>query len=149
MGLTATFAIVALAWKHPRFDPPAKPGRELPAWVSRAVDSPTARWIIAILALLFALWVLVAAIWGGPAGSDNALPGAFYVLLWVGLVALSVCVGPVWRLLSPPRTVYRIYGIVRRKGPDSSGRSYPQHWGGYWPAAFGLFRLCLAGVGQP
>jgi hypothetical protein len=145
-ALTATFAIVALAWKHPRFDP-AKPGRELPAWVSRAVDSPTARWIIAILALLFALWVLVAAIWG-PAGSDNALPGAFYVLLWVGLVALSVCVGPVWRLLSPPRTVYRIYGIVRRKGPDSSGRSYPQHWG-YWPAAFGLFAFVWLELASP
>ena len=126
-ALTATFAIVALAWKNPRFDP-AKPGRDLPAWVSGAGGSPTTRWIIALTALLFALWVLAAAIWG-PDGSDNALPGAFYVLLWVGLVALSVCVGPVWRLLSPARTVYRICGIVRRKGREASGRSYPPGWG--------------------
>lgn len=145
-ALTATFAIVALAWKHPRFDP-AKPGRELPAWVSRAVDSPTTRWIIAILALLFALWVLAAAIWG-PAGSDNALPGAFYVLLWVGLIAVSVCVGPVWRLLSPLRTIYRICGLARRKGADASGRSYPQRWG-YWPAAFGLFAFVWLELASP
>ena len=31
-ALTFTFAVVALAWRQPRFDP-AKPGRPLPQWV--------------------------------------------------------------------------------------------------------------------
>ncbi|EUA41472.1 hypothetical protein I552_0001 [Mycobacterium xenopi 3993] len=37
----------------------------------------------------------------GPQTPNNALLGAFYVLLWVGLVALSLLFGPVWRVLSP------------------------------------------------
>ncbi len=84
----------------------------------------------------------------GPAGGDNALPGAFYVLLWVGLVAVSVCVGPVWRLLSPLRTIYRICGLARRRGADASGRSYPRAWG-YWPAALGLFAFVWLELASP
>ena len=135
-ALTATFAVVALAWKNPRFDP-AKPGRELPEWVTRTVDNAVLRWIAALAALTFALWVAAAALWG-PQGSDNALAGAFYVLLWVGLVAVSVCIGPVWRLLSPLRTVYRFCGVVRKGDLGPLPRPYPHRWG-YWPAAMGLF----------
>jgi cation transporter-like permease len=32
-ALTFTFAVVALAWRRPRFDPD-KPGRPLPRWVT-------------------------------------------------------------------------------------------------------------------
>ena len=96
-ALAVTFAVVAVAWRSPRFDPD-KPGHPLPKWVSDAVDSPIIRWMAASAALLFTAWVLVAAIWG-PQGSGNALPGVFYVLLWVGLAAVSVVVGPIWRAM--------------------------------------------------
>lgn len=146
-ALTATFAIVALAWKTPRFGPD-KPGRELPIWLTRVVDSPVARWIAAVTALLFTVWVVIAAVWG-PDGGDNALPGVFYVLLWVGLVAVSVLVGPVWRVISPLRTIYRLLGLSRR---ETSGRpplrEYPQRWG-YWPAAFGLFAFVWLELASP
>ena len=68
--------------------------------------------------------------------ATTPLPGVFYVLLWVGLVALSLAIGPVWRLLSPVRTVYRLLPLSRRAPP----LSYPDSWG-YWPAAVGLFRV--------
>ena len=71
------------------------------------------------------LWVMV-------------LLGAFYVLLWVGLVALSLLFGPVWRVISPVRTVYL---LLRRITPQRLSRprlSYPESWG-YRPAALGLF----------
>ena len=32
-ALTFTFAVVALAWRRPRFDP-GQPGRPLPQWVT-------------------------------------------------------------------------------------------------------------------
>lgn len=79
-ALAATFAVVAVAWRTPRFDP-AKPGRELPQWLSAVVDSAAVRWFVAVAAAMLTVWVAVAAIWG-PQGSDNALPGVFYVLLW-------------------------------------------------------------------
>ena len=136
-ALAATFAVVAVAWRTPRFDP-AKPGRELPGWVSAVVDSPAVRWFAAIAAAMFTVWVAIAAIWG-PQGSDNALPGVFYVLLWVGLVAISVVLGPIWRLISPVRTVWRLLHIGRRGGAPEEGRiRYRPGWG-YWPGVVGLF----------
>ncbi|MDG5483361.1 hypothetical protein [Mycolicibacterium gadium] len=136
-ALAATFAVVAVAWKTPRFDPD-KPGRELPAWVTAAVDSRVVRWIVAGAAAIFSIWVAVAAIWG-PQDSDNALPGVFYVLLWVGLVVISVVVGPIWRVISPVRTVWRLVQVGRRDAAASEGRvQYRPGWG-YWPAVLGLF----------
>ena len=146
-ALTATFAVVALAWKTPRFDPD-KPGRDLPMWMTRAVDSAALRWMMSLAALLFAVWVVVAAVFG-PAGSENALPGVFYVLLWVGLVAVSVLVGPVWKVISPVRTLYRLLGMTRRETSDRSVlRRYPPTWG-YWPAAFGLLAFVWLELASP
>jgi hypothetical protein len=131
-ALTFTFAVVALAWKRPKFDP-ERPGRALPQWCTALVDNRAVRWTVALLALALAAWVAVAAVFG-PQDGENPLPGVFYVLLWVGLVALSVVFGPVWRLLSPARTVYGLLPASRRAAP----RTYPARWG-YWPAVLGLF----------
>lgn len=141
-ALTFTFAVVVLAWKKPRFDA-TKPGRPLPYWVTTVCDAPATRWTVAVAGLLLAAWVTVAALFG-PQDGDNALPGVFYVLLWVGLVALSLAIGPVWRLLSPVRTVYRLLPPSRRAPP----LSYPDSWG-YWPAAVGLFAFVWLELASP
>lgn len=140
--LTLTFAVVILAWRVPRFDP-AHPGRPLPGRVSAIVDTPAVRWAIAIAALVFWLWVGAAGVFG-PQNSRNALPGTFYVLLWVGLVALSVILGPVWRLVSPLRTVTRLV-----PGRLFAGlRGYPERRG-YLPAAVGLFAFVWLELASP
>ena len=98
---------------------------------------------MAVAALLFAGWVAMAAVFG-PQDGDNPLPGVFYVLLWVGLVALSLAVGPVWRVVSPVRTVYRLLPSSRRPPPSA------------YPAALRLLargarpvRVRVAGARQP
>jgi hypothetical protein len=139
-ALTFTFAVVALAWRRPRFDP-EKPGRPLPRWVTTLVDAKVTRWTVAIAALAFTVWVAIAG-WLRPQDGDNPLPGVFYVLLWVGLVALSLAFGPVWRVLSPVRTVHCLLG--RR----SLGRSYPERIG-YWPAVVGLFAFVWLELASP
>ncbi len=138
-ALTFTFAVVALAWRKPRFDPD-KPGRELPRWVTAAVDAPVTRWAVGIIGLLLAVWVALAAFLG-PQNADNPLPGIFYVLMWVGLVAVSLVLGPVWQVLSPVRTVHRLLG-------GKSLRSYPAALG-YWPAALGLFAFVWLELASP
>jgi hypothetical protein len=70
-ALTVTFAVVALAWKQPRFDP-ARPGRPLPRWVDTVVDAPVTRATVAGAALLFTGWVTMAAGWG-PQDAENPL----------------------------------------------------------------------------
>lgn len=139
-ALTFTFAVVALAWRKPRFDP-ARPGRPLPRWVTRTVDAPATRWVLATAALLLTAWVAVAAFFG-PQNAENPLPGVFYVLMWVGLVALSVAIGPVWRVLSPVRALHRILG------GRTFGGSYPEALG-YWPAAAGLFAFVWLELASP
>ncbi len=141
-ALTFTFAVVVLAWKTPRFDP-AKAARPLPPWVTNVVDAPAVRWSVAVAGLIFAVWVAVAAILGPPDG-QNALPGVFYVLLWVGLVAVSLVFGPVWRLVSPVRTVYRLLPLSRRPPPGA----YPEALG-YRPAAVGLFAFVWLELASP
>jgi len=51
----------------------------LPDWVTRVVDTGFTRWLVAVLALAFTVWVLVAGVFG-PQNGTNALAGAFYVL---------------------------------------------------------------------
>jgi hypothetical protein len=145
-ALTFTFALVAFAWRQPRFDPEA-PGHPLPAWVTTLVDARATRWTIAGAALVFAVWVVAAGVWG-PQTQANGLLGAFYVLLWVGLVALSLAFGPVWRVVSPMRTVYL---LLRRAVPQRLSRprlSYPESWG-YRPAVVGLFAFVWLELASP
>ncbi|MBU3749448.1 MAG: hypothetical protein FGM52_03195 [Mycobacterium sp.] len=147
-ALIVTFAVVAVAWRTPRFDP-AKPGRPLPKRVTDAVDSAALRTVLAALALAAAGWVALAAIWG-PQNKDNALPGAFYVLLWVGLVAVSVMIGPIWRVISPVRTLWRLLPTGRgdRSRDTDTRRRYPAGLG-YWPAALGLFAFVWLELASP
>lgn len=145
-ALTFTFALVAFAWRQPRFDP-AKPGRPLPAALTTAVDSRITRWTAAGLALLFALWVLAVGL-RGPQTSANALLGAFYVLLWVGVVAASVLFGPVWRVVSPVRTVYLLLRRIAPRRLREPRLSYPESWG-YRPAAVGLFAFVWMELASP
>jgi hypothetical protein len=140
-ALTFTFAVVALAWRRPRFDPD-KPGRVLPQWVTTFVDAAATRWTLAAAGLLFAAWVAMAAFFGRPDG--NPVPGVFYVLMWVGLVAASLAFGPVWRAISPPRALYRLLRLVRL--PASDG--YPRRLG-YWPAVVGLFAFVWLELASP
>ncbi|KUI32092.1 hypothetical protein AU195_23925 [Mycobacterium sp. IS-1496] len=141
-ALTATFAVVALAWRKPRFDE-NRPGRALPPWVTTVVDAPVTRWVIALAALAFTLWVAMAAFFG-PQNAENPLPGVFYVLLWVGLVALSWAFGPVWRVLSPVRALSRVLRLHRRRDRPP----YPVRLG-YWPAVFGLFAFVWLELASP
>ncbi|KUI03651.1 hypothetical protein [Mycobacterium sp. IS-3022] len=139
-ALTFTFAVVALAWRKPRFDP-TNSVRPLPRWVSTVVDAPLTRWIVALAGLAFAVWVGIAAV-AGPQDERNPLPGVFYVLLWVGLVAVSLVIGPVWRAISPVRSVLRLVGS------RSLGLTYPARLG-YWPAVFGLFAFVWLELASP
>ncbi|MCR5979113.1 hypothetical protein GDN83_15470 [Gordonia jinghuaiqii] len=143
-ALTISFAVIAFAWRTPRYGRPDA-GRDLPVWVTTVVDNRWVRGVIAGAALVLTVWLVVAAL--GPATDENPLPGAFYVLLWVGMIVLSALIGPVWRVLSPVRTVLRAArGLF---GPRVVGLTdYPRRLG-WWPAAFGLFAFVWLELASP
>lgn len=133
-ALTISFAVLALAWKEPRFVDPAA-----------ASDVRPRRPWLATLGVVLTLWVFTALFGGAEQAARGAL-GAFYVLIWVGLVPLALIFGHVWRDLSPWRTLQELAGRVSRRPTGFVG--YPT-WLGYWPAAVGLFAFVWLELASP
>lgn len=135
-ALVVSFTVLALAWRTPRYDA-ATSGRPAPAWLSDLVDS--AGWRVACRAFGFVvfLYAAMAAVFGEDL-VINPIFGIFYVWWWVGLVPLSVLLGPVWKAISPVRTINLAFAKVSGSDPDRGLFTYPERLG-YWPAAVGLY----------
>ena len=144
--VASTFAVFALAWKQPRFDP-ARPGCPLPEWVTRAVDSALCRWTAAGVSLVFTVWVGVAAVFG-PQDGENPLRGVFYVLLWVGLLVVSLAIGPVWRVdLAGADRLSRDHCAAAAPPVVITRATRPS--GDIWPAVAGLFAFVWLELASP
>lgn len=135
-ALVVSFTVLALAWRRPRYDA-ATSGRPAPAWLSAVVDSTA--WLVGwrVVGMLVAGWAAYAAIWGRDL-LTNPFFGMFYVWLWVGLVPASVLLGPVWKAISPVRTLQWLLARVSGTDPEAGVMRYPERLG-LWPAALGLY----------
>ncbi len=133
-ALTVSFTVLALAWRRPRFD--ASVGRPAPAWLSALVDSPAFAITLKVLGFAVFGFAMVAAVFGKDV-AINPFFGMFYVLLWVGIVPLSVLFGPFYKAVSPVRTINRGFAAVSGTDAELGLFRYPERLG-QWPAAFGL-----------
>ncbi|MEU5780988.1 hypothetical protein [Micromonospora lupini] len=137
LTLVVTFVALGLLWREPRLDRDAAGGRPVPDRLAGLVDAPAFRWVLRGLGLLAAGWFCVG-LFGGPDTPDNPTAGALYVLLWVGLVPVSLLFGPVWRAVNPLRTVHLLVALAARRDPARGVRELPAGLG-LWPAALTLF----------
>ncbi len=135
VALAASFAVLSLAWRTPRFRGDAS-GVPLPRPVAAFVESPVTRGALVTVALAFAAWVTFAAFFGQNLLVNPAF-GSVYALLWVGLVPTALLFGPVYRLCNPLRWVQRAWCLLLRRDPARALVGYPA-WLGMWPAAAGL-----------
>ncbi|ANH38616.1 hypothetical protein I601_2191 [Nocardioides dokdonensis FR1436] len=139
-ALTISFTVLALAWRTPRYASEHTPdhgGHLLPDVAQRVLDSRVWRIALRVVGLLFFAWAGIAAV----AGQDlltNPFFGMFYVWWWVGIVPASLLLGPVWRAVSPVRTLNLLLARASGSDPERGVFAYPARWG-YWPAALGLF----------
>jgi hypothetical protein len=134
-ALVVSFVVLAFAWRAPRFDT-ARPGRPLPA-LDRVVSSAAFQWGLRLLGLVFFGYVGWAAVLGQDS-LINPFLGVFYVLVWVGLVPASLLLGPVWKAISPARTMTLLLAKVSGTDAERGLYTYPARLG-YWPAAVGLY----------
>lgn len=136
-ALVVSFTVLVVAWQRPRYDGGAHPGRPAPAWLDRLTGSAAFPIVLRLVGMVVTLYTVVAAVFG-QSTLTNPFFGIFYVWWWVGLVFASALLGPVWRAISPVRTINA--GIARLAGsdPDEGLVRYPERLG-LWPAAFGLF----------
>jgi len=134
-ALAVSFIVLALAWRQPRFDADHL-GRPLPAGFASAVDSAAFAVTLRVLGLAFFGYVAWAAV-AGPDLLTNPTFGAVYVLLWVGIVPLSLLFGPFYRAVSPVRTLHLVFTRLTGGRTEDELLRLPR-WLGYWPAALGL-----------
>ena len=135
-ALVVSFTVLAVAWRTPRYDA-ATSGRPAPAEIAAVVDSRAWRIGLRVLGMLLFLYTAAASI----LGKDlviNPILGIFYVWWWVGLVPLSLLLGPVWKAISPVRTINLAFAGLSRSDPERGLLTYPDRLG-HWPAALGLF----------
>jgi hypothetical protein len=135
-AVVVSFSVLALAWRQPRYDA-ATSGRPAPAWLALLVDSAGSRIALRALGLGLAVYTAVAAVFGQDL-LTNPIFGIFYVWWWVGLVPLSLLFGPVWKAISPVRTINLAFARLSGGDPDRGVYDYPERLG-HWPAAVGLF----------
>ncbi|CAN5479436.1 hypothetical protein BH10ACT10_BH10ACT10_27640 [soil metagenome] len=134
-ALAVSFIVLALAWRSPRFDA-ARNGRPAPAWLAALVDSTAFALVLRVLGFVFFAYVVWAAV-VGPDLLVNPTFGVVYVLLWVGIVPLSLLFGPFYRAVSPLRTIHLVFTRFTGGDPEDGIVTLPR-WVGYWPAALGL-----------
>lgn len=134
-ALIVSFCVLILAWTTPRFEPPG-PGRR-PGRLATVADSTGFAWAVRVLGLLFFGYGAFALIWGPDLRVNPAL-GIYYVLVWVGLVPLSLACGPAVKALSPLRTLHLLLARTTGGDPARGVLPFPSSVG-YWPAALGLF----------
>ena len=135
-ALTVSFTVLAVAWRSPRYDA-ATSGRPAPAWLDALVRSRAFRVVLRTFGLVVTLYAAMAAVLGKDLATNPFL-GMFYVWLWVGLVPASLLLGPVWKAISPVRTVNLAFARLAGSDPDQGLLRYPERLG-YWPAALGLY----------
>lgn len=135
-ALVISFTVLAVAWRTPRYDEDGG-GRPAPALLGRLVASVGFRVGLRVLGLVVLLFSIAAAVFGRES-QINPVFGIFYVWLWVGVVAVSVLLGPFWKAISPVRTINLLFAKVAGGDPDEGLYRYPERLG-HWPAALGLF----------
>ena len=136
-ALVVSFTVLVVAWNRPRYDGGQHPGR--PAWalLDRVTGSPAFAVALRVLGMVLALYTVFCAV-AGQNVLTNPFFGIFYVWWWVGLVFASALLGPVWKTISPVRTLNAAIARLAGSDPERGVLAYPERLG-YWPAALGLY----------
>ncbi|ADB30750.1 conserved hypothetical protein [Kribbella flavida DSM 17836] len=136
VAIALSFVVLGLAWRTPKYRGDAS-GKPLPAAITRTVDAVWFRWLVRLAGLAVFLYAMVSLLFGVDR-LTNPIFGFVYILVWVGLVPISLLLGPVWRTLNPLRTVHLLISKLLRQPPSRGVLELPT-WVGLWPAALGIF----------
>jgi hypothetical protein len=136
VAIALSFVVLGLAWRTPKYRGNAS-GKALPAGITRTVDAPWFRWLVRAVGLAVFGYAGIALLFGEDR-LVNPIFGFVYILVWVGLVPLSLLLGGVWRTLNPLRTLHLLACKLLRHDP-SRGLFTLRAGVGLWPAALGIF----------
>ncbi|MDN5724397.1 MAG: hypothetical protein L0G99_00500 [Propionibacteriales bacterium] len=139
LALLISFILLFVAWRRPRFT--QRSGLELGTMPRSIV------WI-ARLGVLALFGLLAAALVAGEDRITNPVFGWVYAIMWVGVVPLSLVLGPIWKALNPIRTVHLGLCALLRIDPAQGLVTLPRGVGA-WPACLGLLVFSFMELVQP
>ena len=132
--LIASFVGLSFAWKEPRFENyswRAFGQRVSRLFVNRVTDILAGAFGVGLLVL-----IIYAGLEGTPAPDRNFAVVFVFVTFWLGLVALSVLFGDLFRAFNPWRAIARAFssgfGLIAGR-PAPAPLRYPD-WLGRWPS---------------
>ena len=135
-AVAASFVALGMFWEEPRLRAAAA-GRILPRPTQTACRALA---LMARIAGLLALGVLVyAGLWGNTNASVNIAPVAVYIVFWVGLQAVSVLLGDVWRALNPFATLADGAAWLRARAKSRPISAADRGAGNQWWAVAAIF----------
>jgi hypothetical protein len=133
--LFVSFVALGVLWRRPLLEREDW-GRPLPERLQTVLLSQALR--IALGAFSFGLLVLVtvAAFVGDTSPGRNITPTFVYVVFWLGLVPVVICLGDVWPVLNPWKAAADAlsWALERLRIDTGTGHEYPARLG-RWPAA--------------
>jgi hypothetical protein len=137
--LILSFVALWALWKRPVLAEKSR-GRPLPDGLERVLRSRVLRLLAGAVSLALFVLVWIAAAIGDTSPDENLAPRFVFVVFWLGLPALSVLFGNVWRVLSPWRAAADAAAwIWERAGLRwDAPFAYPERLG-RWPGAVLLF----------
>jgi hypothetical protein len=139
MVLVISFVALAVLWPRPRLQEPT--WRPLPGGIGRVLASRPVQIACGAIGVFLLGVVIYAGLRGVDVPEANFASMFVYVHFWVGLVALSLLFGDVFRAFNPWRAIGRAVAWVSRTVSRTelpAPLEYPA-WLGRWPAAVGLF----------
>jgi hypothetical protein len=136
--LIVSFAALSYGWREPRLE--ADSWRPVSEGKSRFFTGTVAQ----VLAAVIGVALFVLTIWSGLKGTDapdrNFSLTFVFVTFWLGMVALCVLFGNVFRAFNPWRAIGRAAsaGFKAIAGQSAPAPFKYPDWLGRWPAALGI-----------
>lgn len=132
-AVIVSFAALGAFWREPKLLDRGRP-LAFPQGVTAFADATATRVALRALGVLIWAFLVATAAFGSDSDATNPAPTLLYVWIWIGLVPLSLLLGPVWRLMNPLRA---FSGVLSRMSGRREFRPLPSRLG-YWPAAISL-----------
>ena len=135
--LVVSFVLLGVLWRTPLLAARER-GTALSSALSSLVLGP-GRVVAQVVSVALFVLVWLSAVFGDTDPFRNLAPTWIYVIFWLGLPALTVVFGYVWRGLSPWRAIADAFVWVREVGGGEARplAEYPARLG-RWPAAVAL-----------
>jgi hypothetical protein len=136
--LVVSFVLLGALWRRPVLEAHDR-GRAVQWGISRIVLGPL-RIAVQVLSVAIFFLVSASALFGDTDPYRNLAPTWVLVIFWLGVPALSVVLGNVWRALSPWRALADAYVWAWERGGRQARplAEYPEPIG-RWPGAVAIF----------